>query len=88
MDYDPYDNVFFCWRLIPDTPSEKMIQKVWDYYKSFSPGEMVDLTHNPGTPWRKTILKYGFSNAAIDDRLIKNHFSEKLSDLGIIENHE
>jgi len=48
---------------------------------------MVDLTHDHGTPWRQTVLEKGF-NAEIDDGLIKDHFSEKLVDMGILQNHE
>jgi len=86
MDYDFYEDKFYCWKLNPNTPTEKWIRKVWNHYKLISSERMVELTHQDGTPWRETILKKGF-NAEIDDRLIKEHFSEKLSDLGFLQNN-
>ena len=50
MDYDHDENKFYYWYLIKDTPTEKFMRKVWDHYKSLSPGEMVDRTHKPRNP--------------------------------------
>ncbi len=83
MDYDFYEDEFFYWKLQADTPTELLIRESWNYYKVLSPGKMVDLTHDPGTPWRQTVLAKGF-NAEIEDRLIKEHFSEKLLNIGIL----
>jgi len=87
MDYDFYEDKFYYWKLKADTPAEILIRKAWNYYKSLSPRKMIDLTHDCGTPWRQTVLEKGF-NAEIDDRLIKDHFSEKLFDMGVLKNHE
>ncbi len=87
MDYDFYEDKFYYWKLNPNTSTENWIKKVWDNYKSLSAEKMIDLTHKPGTPWCETILNKGF-NAEIDDDLIRDHFSKKLSDLGVCKNNE
>ena len=74
LDYDHKKDKFYRWNLTKGTKVEKMMQKVWQKYKSHTPGEMIDLTHNPGTPWRDTILSSGY-NSEIRDELIKAHFS-------------
>ncbi len=87
MDYDFYEDRFYYWKLNPNTSTENWIKKVWDHYKLLPAGEMVDLTHKHGTPWRETVLNKGY-NAKIDDNLIIEHFSEKLSALGFLQDHE
>ncbi len=73
LDYNHEKDKFYRWNLTEGTNVEKIMQKVWKRYKSLTPGEMIDLTHNPGTPWHNTILSSGY-NAVIDDELIKAHF--------------
>lgn len=73
VDYDYRNDKFRKWILTKGTSVEEIVRKVWNKYSTLSSGEMVDLTHNPGTPWHETITNKGF-NSEIGDELIRNHF--------------
>ena len=83
LEFNHEKNKFFSWSLVKDSEVEKIVRKVWDYYKQFSPAEMVNLTHALNTPWYKTVLDNGFY-AVISDELISKHFSEKEKRINII----
>ena len=73
LEYDHERDAFFSWNLTKGTAKRKMIQIVWQRYKSLPPNAMVALTHKPGTPWFKTIQEDGYM-AEIKDALILEHF--------------
>ncbi len=50
-----------------------IVEMVWKRYKSFSGGELVDLTHEKGTPWQ-LCFKPG-ENIEIPDELTKAYYS-------------
>ena len=85
LEFNHEKNNFFSWSLIEDSEVEKLVRKVWDHYKQYSPVEMVNLTHAPNTPWYKTVVDKGFY-AVISDELISKHFSEKEESISIWEN--
>lgn len=51
-----------------------IIMDVWDQYHGYSAKELVELTHEKGTPWADT-YKPGIKNAHISPDLIKQYFS-------------
>lgn len=57
------------------TPQEmEIILDVWDQYRSFRAGELVDMTHRDGTPWKETYVE-GKKNTHIPLELIEQYFS-------------
>ncbi len=79
LEYDHERDEFFSWNLTEGTAKRKMMQSVWERYKSMPPNAMVALTHKPGTPWYKTIEKHGYM-AEIEDHLIREHFIKLIND--------
>lgn len=57
------------------------LQDVVDKYGHLSGIQLSKLTHRPGTPWDQ-VYEPGGSNIEISDRLIKQHYSEKLDEYG------
>lgn len=56
---------------------DKLLEKVWNTYKSRSAIELSNLTHIENGPWDKT---YGLGHRfkGIDDDMIKEHYRTKL----------
>ncbi len=57
-----------------------LLEKVWEIYGSVSAFKLSEVTHLPGTPWRKLYDRYGDhfpSDLVIDSEEIKKHFREK-----------
>lgn len=64
-----------------ESTSERMksvIRKVWDEYKGFSAERLSNMTHEPGSPWSKTVEKYQSGQVPkgtdISQGLIKQYF--------------
>ena len=56
------------------TPEEMdTIMDVWEQYKGFTAKQLVDMTHEPDTPWRE-IYATGIRNAHIPKERIKVYF--------------
>ena len=60
--------------------ARELINKVWEVYKDYSPIQLSNATHVPGSPWDKTYTP-GKRNLVIDDNVIKAYF-ENLADRG------
>lgn len=56
-----------------------VIDQTWAAYKELSPGDLVDLTHMPGTPWSETYIP-GVRHNVIPRPMIEGHFVRKLED--------
>ena len=57
-----------------------LLEKVWEVYGSVSAFKLSEVTHLPGTPWRKLYDRYGDnfpSDLIIDNDEIREHFKEK-----------
>jgi uncharacterized phage-associated protein len=44
-----------------DNNAEKLVDKVWEQYKSYTGPSLSDLTHKAGTPWRRLAEQYDYS---------------------------
>lgn len=58
------------------------LDKIWEVYKTYSGGQLSDLTHQPNTPWSKTWNENGGSltyGAIIPNEMIKAHYKEKFN---------
>lgn len=69
-NYD-YDSGQFVWPLVSDDDRDSLIvlNFVWPTYGPMSGSELVDLTHQDGTPWSATQR-----GDVIEDALIRDHF--------------
>ena len=60
-----------------------LINKIWEVYGHFSAEELVNKTHEVGTPWHQAWFSphnsYGSSNIAIDKASIRQHFEQLLA---------
>lgn len=74
-EYDHIEDKFFFWYLSKGTNLYNHIDWVWNKYKTKRAGHLVELTHNPGTPWYETVRQSGYG-VEIDDNLIRSHFAE------------
>lgn len=58
----------------------RLISKVWDAYKDYDALELSKMTHVSMSPWaqaRHSVPTYKF-NVTIDDKIIRNYFSEQV----------
>jgi uncharacterized phage-associated protein len=68
--------------LLKDVNTSAFLDKIWDVYKSYSGGQLSDLTHQANTPWSKTWNEKGGSltyGAIIPNDVIKAHYKEKFN---------
>ena len=69
---------------IPSIPSAdafaiRLIERVWDVYGGMSGPALSQLTHEPGGPWDVIRKKNpGARNQVIPNRLIQEHFKQKI----------
>lgn len=62
--------------------SKKLLNAVWNRYKSFSAIQLSNMTHAEGTPWKKKFLDEMKNNGqlrraiTLDDETIKTYFEE------------
>ena len=61
---------------IKDKKDSGFLRFVYDAYKGFTAGQLVEITHLPGGAWHRTIKDHGV-NAQIDDKLIEGEFANK-----------
>ena len=62
---------------IEDEKIRNFIEFIFNSYKDYTPGELVDLTHKKEGAWYKTINKEGFGKV-IEDKLIKEEFKNHI----------
>ena len=62
---------------VEDDEIIEFLEFIFDSYKDYTPGELVNLTHRKGGAWHKTIDEKGDS-AVIDNKLIRKEFEEIL----------
>lgn len=79
------------WDLIPNLLAPQDLQQtkplldwVWSQYGHYSGVQLSNLTHEPETPWAKTVEQHGGYlpyNTDIDSEKIRKYFSEKMTTL-------
>ncbi len=55
------------------------LSRIWDVYKGFTPIQLTNMTHEPGTPWHQVATHYNFMippNTTIPNELIRAHFRD------------
>ena len=57
-----------------------IIMDVWDQYRGYSATELVDLTHEPGSPWRE-VYQSDVKNVHIPLELIQQYFNKPENNL-------
>ncbi|MDR3706862.1 MAG: DUF4065 domain-containing protein [Capsulimonadaceae bacterium] len=67
-----------------DHTTREFLKLIWNSYKKFSALDLSSFTHQPGTPWSKTIEPYKdeptfHHDMEISDALIKEYFSVEAS---------
>lgn len=64
---------------VPEIPKEPallmVLDKVWEVYRGLSGSQLVELTHQPGTPWAKVYNEYA-RHIPIEDKDIKEHYQK------------
>lgn len=68
------DGFVFCTPELEDNDAKKVVEMVWNRYKTVSDREMVNLTHREGTPWEH--LYKPNQNVAIPDWYTKLYYEE------------
>ncbi len=66
-----------------DEETRKVLDEVWRVYGRFTPIQLANLTHEPGTPWDQIANKYPGElpkNELIPDSLIREFFTRKAQD--------
>lgn len=61
----------------PTDSAAALLAKVWDTYSFFTPIQLTNMTHQPGTPWHKVASHYGGNippGITIPNDLIREHF--------------
>lgn len=64
-----------------DEDTRGVLQEVWRVYGNFTPIQLANLTHEPGTPWAQINSKYPGElpkNEEIPNALIRKYFEQKL----------
>ena len=61
-----------------DDQKTQFVQKVWKAYKRFSGSDLMNLTHQKGTPWRKVYDKIFRFSAIIPDASIKAYYENAI----------
>ena len=59
-----------------DEYEQLVIDHVWTRYGQMGPFDLSDLTHQPNTPWSITFENGDGRNCPIDNKLIRNHYSQ------------
>jgi uncharacterized phage-associated protein len=62
-----------------DSSAKEVIKTVWDAYGGLPALKLSEMTHAPGTPWRKIYDRYGSAipwNMIVATEDIKSHFAE------------
>ncbi len=54
---------------------QPLLEKIWEVFGTYSGGQLSDMTHAKGSPWKQIHDRYGDTrNVAIPDDLIKDYF--------------
>jgi uncharacterized phage-associated protein len=53
--------------------AQRIIERVWELYGSFTASRLSNATHAPGTPWEQ-VYKPGQRSILIPDQIIKTYF--------------
>ncbi len=61
-----------------DTSLFDLLERVWDIYRDYSAAQLVQLTHQEGTPWSVTKVD---GRQIIDNGLIAAHYRQLLQDI-------
>lgn len=78
--YTPFENP----TIIDDEAALNLIDWVWKRYSPYSATTLSDMTHKPGTPWRKIAEEKHFcvpENYEIPDEMIKEYFVAQTKEL-------
>jgi len=62
----------------PETEEVELLAGVWDIYKDFTPIQLANLTHRPGTPWSQVASHYRGNipkGITIPNELMKEYFA-------------
>lgn len=57
-----------------------ILDYVWAVYKQYSAGDLVSMTHQPGSPWSQCYSN-DQQNRIIDDETIKHYYKDKILQL-------
>ncbi|NVK54961.1 MAG: SocA family protein [Alteromonadaceae bacterium] len=73
LDFDTFEIVYE----VPvikedDTDANELVEAVWNSYKKYSGGQLSNLTHREGTPWKQAYN--GNKGQKIDTQLIAEHY--------------
>jgi uncharacterized phage-associated protein len=63
--------------------TEKFLEEIWHLYGGYTAGQLSDITHQPGTPWRSVVDKMGGKIrpfTVIPNELIASHYKKLLHD--------
>lgn len=69
---------------VGDEETRGVLSEVWRVYGSFTPTQLANLTHEPGTPWAQIASQFRGElpkNEEIPDLLIQKYFEQKLEDV-------
>lgn len=62
----------------PEVPqnhfAKKLVAKIWEVYGGFTPIQLSNLTHEPGSPWYETPTRDEKRGAMIDEQRIRDYF--------------
>ena len=65
-----------------DTQTPELLERVWEGYGHFTPGQLSALTHAEGTPWYEAWHDSpGWRNLHIDNKVIRAHYEKLLEQL-------
>ena len=59
-----------------DPQIERFVGRVERAYRSYTPWDLVKITHEPGSPWYRTVQQFGFGHE-IDNSLIRDYFAQR-----------
>jgi uncharacterized phage-associated protein len=57
-----------------NTVAKNLAKRIWELYGGFSPFQLSNLTHEPGSPWHGTTTKDKKRNAPISEDSIRKYF--------------
>ncbi len=84
LDFGKLDFVSPSFNADANKETAKILGVIWDHYKQFSGIELVNLTHQKGTPWDTTVKPYISKsspiprNLSIKNETIKNYYSSRI----------
>lgn len=62
-----------------DAETQEFLNHIWKLHKELTGGQLINLTHTEGSPWKQTRDRSGnIRNADIDNRIIEKYYREQL----------